>query len=144
MKTLTLNLTPTSTVTLTFVECAQEWDLFAGNIDLLADMAEQAGWNYQQTRERLADWAARNKELFVCEEAEKSTDELWGKTLEISEEVNEAVLNDIKHAFETRKEVKWNGSVERYGFGLKNLDEVLTHIRYTQVNDGYPPIFSVC
>ena len=39
MKTLTINLTQTDSVTLTYSESAQEWDLFDGNISLLDEMA---------------------------------------------------------------------------------------------------------
>jgi len=77
MKTLTINLTQTDSVTLTYSESAQEWDLFDGNISLLDEMAYECGWDFQENSERLADWTARNKDIFVKEEKEVSTDELW-------------------------------------------------------------------
>ena len=148
MKTLTINLTATDTVTLTFSESGQYWDLFTGNVTMLDKMAMESGWNYQQCRIRLADWAAQNQDLFVNQEKEVTIDELWSDgdaELELTQENSmcEAEKMDIRYAFETRKKAKWNNPIEKYGYGCRNIDEVLTHIRLGQTADSYSKMFRI-
>jgi len=76
MKTLTLELNPTEIVTLTELSNGN-FDLFSGNIDLLESMAIETGWNFEENKETLANWAGRNKDLFVKEETEVSAKKLW-------------------------------------------------------------------
>lgn len=65
------------------------------------------------------------------------------KTLIILANVSEAERAEISFAFETREEATWPQSVEQYGYGLKNMDEVLTHIRFGQMNDANPNLFKI-
>lgn len=77
MKIIVINLNDTEKAILTFSKLNNSWDLFSGNINLLKNMAVNAGWNYQQTHETLPNWVAKNKHLFVHEVTELSTYELW-------------------------------------------------------------------
>ena len=63
--------------------------------------------------------------------------------LEIIDNVTEAEALDLRHAFETRTEAEWKSPIERYGYGCRNIDEVLTHIRFGQQNDSNPNNFKV-
>jgi len=89
MKTLTINLTNTDTVTLVYSEKFDDYDVLSGNMDLLWKMALEAGWNYQECKIKLADWAAQNQDLFVTEEEKEVTaEQLWN-----GEEVGELEAN---------------------------------------------------
>jgi hypothetical protein len=94
-----------------------------------------------------ANFVAENADKFVVDELkEKSSDEPWSDEnaeLEIIDNVSEAERNDIEIAFETRNKASWNLPVENYGHGCRNIDEVLTHIRFSQLNDCNPNGFRV-
>ena len=49
----------------------------------------------------------------------------------------------LEVAFENRYEVSWNNQIERYGYGMRNMDEVLTHIRFCTLYGYNPPIFTI-
>lgn len=63
--------------------------------------------------------------------------------LEIIDNVSDAERSEITIAFNSRNQAKWNHDIQKYGYGLKNIDEVLTHIRYGQLYDGTPNSFKV-
>ena len=51
--------------------------------------------------------------------------------------------NNLREAFERRHEAEWNLPVEKYGFGCKNIDEILTHIQHDILFDYSPREFEV-
>lgn len=149
MKTLEVT-TAKGQVVLTYSEVAQKWDLFSGSQDamnLLESMCQDMGWKWDRTKRNFfTNFVAENFELFAAEKAEKTTDSLWSNEnaeLEIIDNVSPADVNDLQIAFETRTKATWNLPVENYGFGCRNIDEVLTHIRYGQITDSNPCNFRV-
>ena len=94
MKTLTID-TGLGNAVLTFSEIDQRWNLFSGNLDELANMADLAGYDYQATGLFLGDWVARNKELFIKEEKEVTPDELWE---EVDEEIEFVVMDNSSNS----------------------------------------------
>lgn len=49
----------------------------------------------------------------------------------------------LQVAYENRNEVTWNVPIERYGYGMRTKDEVLTHIRFCTLYGYNPPRFSI-
>lgn len=150
MKTLEIQ-TPSGNVTLTYSEIGQEWDFFSGSDLALKEidrMCEEMGYKYEpKKKNRMADFVAENADQFgdVIGQ-EKTTDQLWSDDnaeLEIIENVTEAERTDIEIAFKTRNQAKWEMPVEKYGYGCRNIDEVLTHIRFGEINECNPNAFRV-
>ena len=113
METLTID-TGIGTATLSRSEEGQNWYLFSGNLTELSRMADEAGYNYQRTRIQLADWIARNKELFVIEEEkEVTTDELWAEANNEEKYESEIVnlLKDNKISRKSEKEFVVEGGI---------------------------------
>ena len=150
MKTLKID-TGKGQVTLTYHESAQKWEYFSGSqsaFDEIDRICAELGWEYdRKLKNYQANFVAENADKFVVDEIkEKTSDELWSDEnaeLEIIDNVSAAERNEIEIAFETRNKASWNLPVENYGHGCRNIDEVLTHIRFGQLNDCNPNGFRV-
>lgn len=150
MKTLKID-TGKGQVVLTYSEVAQKWDYFSGSqeaFNMIDEMCYQLGWEYDpKLKNYQANFVAENADKFVVDaEEEQTTDQLWSDEnaeLEIIDNVSESEKMDIEIAFETRNKASWNLPVEKYGYGCRNIDEVLTHIRFGQMTDCNPNAFRV-
>jgi len=61
----------------------------------------------------------------------------------ISNNVPDIQKANLILAFKMRNDFAWSGDISKYGYGLTNIDEVLTHIMFVYLFGCEPSFFEI-